>query len=458
MPAPIRPPRAHSGSADINAPPPRQTTPSVQTGRKSTQRERLVAAMTETATRRGYAGATIAQVIRAAGVSRPTFYEYFSDKEACFLAAHAEAHRQLLTLVARAVQEAPPQQALEVTIGALVEFTASQPHAARLLMNETLAGGPDILDARDHALGELAKIIEQANTRLSPESLVADLPPTVLLGTVYRLLGRRLRHGEHELGDAARDLQEWVARYRLPISEHRWGALKPLPEPPPWTILPETQLREPAALPPPRWRDPKEVADDQRRRILFATAAVGQSKGYAAATIGEIVKSAGVNRRAFNSLFRDKQDAFMAVIAFGFQRTIAVAAGAFFTAATWQERIWEAGRAFTTFMQISPALAHVGFVETYAVGADAAQQLEDSVNAFTVFLREGVRQTSRTSPAPTVLALEAVATSVFETAYQQSRRESTHRMSSLLPHVAFLCLAPVIGAAEANRFIDGKLA
>jgi AcrR family transcriptional regulator len=414
--------------------------------------------MTETAARRGYTGASIARVIRSAGVSRPTFYEYFSDKEECFLAAHAEAHRQLLLLVARAVQDAPAQQALDVTIRALIEFAASQPQTARLLMNETLAGGRHVLDARDQALGEIAKIIEQAHTQLASETPVADLPPTVLLGTVYRLLGRQLRHGDHELGDAAEDLQAWTARYRLPISEHRWGALEPLAEPAPWAILPETQLREPAALPPPRRRDAKEVAEDQRRRILFATAAVGQSKGYAATTIGEIIKSAGVNRRAFNALFRDKQDAFMGVIAFGFQRTIAVAAGAFFTAATWEERIWEAGRAFTTFMQTSPALAHVGFVETYAVGADAAQQLEDSVSAFTVFLREGVRQTDGSGRTPSVLALEAVATSVFETAYQQSRRESSHRMSSLLPHVAFLCLAPVIGAAEANRFIDGKLA
>jgi AcrR family transcriptional regulator len=429
----------------------------VQPSRKSTQRERLVAAMTETAVRRGYTGATIARVIRGAGVSRPTFYEYFSDKEECYLAAHAEAHRQVLSLVARAVQDAPLHQALDATIRALVEFAASQPQTAQLLMNETLAGGPDVLDARDQALGEIAEIIEQAHSQLASEIRAADLPPVVLLGTVYRLLGRRLRHGGHELGDMADDLQEWITPYRLPISEHRWGALEALGEPPPWTILPETQLREPGALPPPRRRDAKEMAEDQRRRILFATATIGQSKGYAATTIGEISKSAGVNRRTFNALFRDKQDAFMAVIAFGFQRTIAVAAGAFFTAATWQERIWEAGRAFTTFMQISPALAHVGFVETYAVGADAAQQLEDSVSAFTVFLREGARQTSQSSRMPSVLALEAVATSVFETAYQQSRRESSRRMSSVLPHVAFLCLAPVIGAAEANRFIDGKL-
>ena len=30
-------------------------------------------------------------------------------------------------------------------------------------------------------------------------------------------------------------------------------------------------------------------------------------------------------------------------------------------------------------------------------------------------------------------------------------------MSTLLPHVAFLCLAPIMGAGEANSFIEGRL-
>ena len=30
-------------------------------------------------------------------------------------------------------------------------------------------------------------------------------------------------------------------------------------------------------------------------------------------------------------------------------------------------------------------------------------------------------------------------------------------MSRLLPHVTFLCLAPIVGAEEANAFIERKL-
>src|ERR1700679_1120423 len=54
--------------------------------RKGTQRERLLDGMLLAAVRRGYAGANVAQVIAQAGVSRPTFYEYFADRDDCFLA------------------------------------------------------------------------------------------------------------------------------------------------------------------------------------------------------------------------------------------------------------------------------------------------------------------------------------------------------------------------------------
>src|SRR5215467_5896448 len=51
------------------------------------QRERLLAAMLRAAAELGYREANVQDVIERAGVSRPTFYEHFSNKEACFLAA-----------------------------------------------------------------------------------------------------------------------------------------------------------------------------------------------------------------------------------------------------------------------------------------------------------------------------------------------------------------------------------
>src|SRR5664279_207105 len=55
---------------------------------RDSQRWRLLESMTEAVARRGYAEATVAEVIEIAGVSRKTFYEHFRDKEDCFLKAY----------------------------------------------------------------------------------------------------------------------------------------------------------------------------------------------------------------------------------------------------------------------------------------------------------------------------------------------------------------------------------
>jgi AcrR family transcriptional regulator len=429
----------------------------LQADRKSTQRGRLLNGMIDVAVREGYAGASIARVIATAGVSRPTFYDYFTDKDDCFLAALAEIQQRLRTDVARAVDAASAEQAVRATIQTLTAFATSEPELAHFLTNGPMAGGPRLLDARDEGIGEVAEIIEQAQAKLPPQAAMPDVSARVLLGTVYRLLARRLRQGERGTAGGSDALLQWIKSYERPIGEHRWRTLRPAGSIEPWTLLPETVLREPAALLRGRRRNPKEIAENQRQRILFATATVAQEKGYAASTIADITERAGVDRRAFNALFSDKQEAFMALIALGFQRTMAVTARAFFTGAGWPDRIWEAGRAFTEFFQRNPLLTHIGFVEPYAVGSGAAQGVEDSFAAFTVFLQEGLRDAPLAAAVAEPPVLEAIATSIFETGYYESRYEASREMSRLLPHVVFLLLAPFMGAAEANRFIEGKL-
>jgi AcrR family transcriptional regulator len=410
--------------------------------RKSTQRERLLSAMV--------------RIIAAAGVSRPTFYEYFTDKDDCFIAALAEIQQAVLRETAMAIADAPSGHAAYETIKTLAAFACSEPECARMLTSEALAAGPRVLDTRDQGLSETAQLIEQANERLPADTMAPDLPARAVLGTVHRLLTRRPYEG-HRTASTPEELLRWLKAYERPLREHRWRNTRATAPPEPWAILPETLLREPAALPRRRGRDANAALHNQRQRILYATATIAQEKGYAATTIAEIRKRAGVDSRAFNTLFTGKQDAFMELIALGFGRTMAVTAGAFFTAAAWPDRIWEAGRAFTEFFQSNPALAHVGFVEPYAVGPDAAQHVTDSINAFTVFLQEGLRHAPPPVPVVSGFALEAIATSVFEVAYIESRQEGSRGMSSALPRVAFVCLAPIIGAEQADRFVDGRL-
>jgi AcrR family transcriptional regulator len=410
------------------------------------------------ANRDGYAAANVASVIEEAGVSRPTFYEYFSDRDECFLAAAADVQRRLLADIHTAVEQHPAEHAAAAAIEALAGFAGSEPAMARFLMSETLAGGPRTLDARDQSITAITHIVEDAYRRLDAITEIPDLPTEVLIGVSYRLLAGRLRRGERALGGLGTELLAWMGHYEQPAGRHRWRTpTAPTAPVEPSPFLGGTPLRAPPPLPPGRPRIGEEaVAENHRLRIMFATAELVQQQGYTATTIAEITKRAGVDGRVFYRLFADKQDAFSAIHELGFQQLMAATAGAFFSAEEWPERMWEALRALTGWLQGNPAIAHVGFVESYAVGPGAVQRVEDSLIAFTIFLQEGYQHEPRENP-PTRLGLEAIVTSVFEILYRQVRQSETPQVAAVLPELMHLSLTPFLGPVQTGRFIDGKL-
>src|SRR3954451_15478765 len=69
------------------------------------QRERLLAAMLRATAELGYREVSVQEVLDRAGVSRPTFYEHFENKEACFLAAFDSAASRLRERVETAAGE-----------------------------------------------------------------------------------------------------------------------------------------------------------------------------------------------------------------------------------------------------------------------------------------------------------------------------------------------------------------
>lgn len=443
-------PRHPTAKQSINTP--------LQNRRKATQRERLLKGMVAAANRDGYAGANVSGVIAEAGVSRPTFYDYFKDRDACFIATIADLHARLLGNIQVAIEDTAPEQALAAAIKATVTFANSNPADARFLMKEALAGGPAALDERDRNIADTAKEIESALKRAAVDTLAPDVPVTAVLGAVQRVLASRLRRGERALGELERDLCAWIESYWQPASVHRWRKLTPLPAPERSPYLPPTTLRAPAALGPGRPRlSEQEVAENHRQRIMFATAEVVQQRGYSAATISEITRLAGVDGRAFYRLFADKQEAFSAIHELGFQYLMAATAGAFFAGKIWPQRIWEAFRATTQSIDDSPAFAHVAFVEAYAVGPRGIQRVEDSRAAFTIFLQEGYRSRPESIPPPSRLALEATITTIFEIVYLRTRASEEPKAAGLLAYLVHMCLAPFIGVAASNEFIDGHL-
>jgi AcrR family transcriptional regulator len=423
--------------------------------RKNTQRDRLLNGMIESTNRRGYAGANVSAVIGEAGVSRPTFYDYFSDREDCLRAAIEHVQGQLLSAVRYALAGRAAEAAMARASEAIVSFAAAEPAGARFLMAESMAGGPGALDRRDAGIEQIAAEITGAQRSASGSQQLVDLDPRVVVGGVYRMLATRLRRGEVAFAGLADSLEGWLSAYERPAEDRRWERMKAGPVPARSPHVPKLPIQQmPSVFPPGRPRVPEEeIAENHRLRILYATARMAEQKGYNATTVADITRLASVDGSVFYRHFTDKQEAFAAVHELGFQRVMDITGTAFFSVEGWAQRSFEAARALTGLLQENPLIARVGFVEAYAVGQAAVQRIEDSHTAFMYFLQEGLLHASHT---PSREAMEAIIAAIFEIIYSQARRERP-QIAAMVGHITHLWLTPFLGVQEADTFIDAQL-
>jgi AcrR family transcriptional regulator len=422
---------------------------------KSTQRERLIAGMVAAANRNGYAGANVAQVISHAGVSRPTFYDYFADREDCFLQTNRDIARRLLGHIRNALSTVPPEQAMQAAVRRLIERCEAQPALAHFLANATMAGGPRALDERDRTVRDIGSLIDNARAAASPQAICPDLPARTLIGAVHRLLAPRVRSGDHDLGQLIEELLPWIERYNRPYGQHRWRAVEPGPPPQLSPYGAEVVLRPPPPPPRGRLRLPSvEIARNQRERIMYAIAELSARKGYSATTVADIKAAAHIDQRVFYTHFRDKQQAFLAVHELAIHQTMAAATSGYFSASSWPERLWEGLLAGSQLQASHPYLCHVGYVEAHAIGAPAIQRVLDTQAAFTIFLQEG---SQHTDDPPSRTAMSAINAAIFEVGYQQTRAGRAQEIPRCLYPILYLALAPYLGPDAADEFVDAKL-
>ena len=147
---------------------------------------------------KGYAAATIDDIVRGAGVSKKTFYEHFQDKLGCFLAAYEAASDELYEHV-RAAQDGVPAASsadrwLERTragIRAYLRWLAAEPALARVFLIEVAAAGPEALARRERLRDRYAERMRE----LQVESSVPEEIFHAVVAAADDLVVRRLREG-----------------------------------------------------------------------------------------------------------------------------------------------------------------------------------------------------------------------------------------------------------------------
>lgn len=168
------------------------------------QRERILDAVERLAAERGLAATSIEAIVEAAGVSSVTFYEFFADKEECFVAAFDRAVAAAAEELALAAEGDPAaggltwSEAFATGLRALTRLVAARPERARLVLVEAQTGGPQLARRFELVLDRVAAKLREGR---GLETAPADLPATheeATAGALAWLLRERIETGDAE--------------------------------------------------------------------------------------------------------------------------------------------------------------------------------------------------------------------------------------------------------------------
>ena len=163
------------------------------------QRARITAALAEQTAENGYRAVTVADIVSRAGVARNTFYENFSSKQDCFLAAYDRAADEVSRQIVDAVGsvEAWPAR-VNAGLAAFVRYVAAEPAPARAFIVEAFSGGAAAIERRECSIQASVSFLRNGR-KLAPQG--ESLPPTLeetIVGGVLWIVHRRIVTGQVE--------------------------------------------------------------------------------------------------------------------------------------------------------------------------------------------------------------------------------------------------------------------
>lgn len=124
-------------------------------------RLRLTAALAAAAAEKGYAATTIADIVRHARVSKRTFYEHFTDKEACLLAGYEQISSRLMDVLRETTvpTDLPWQEQVRVVTAAYLGALEDLPAVNRALLLEVQAAGAEAYRLRARTQRRFADLL-----------------------------------------------------------------------------------------------------------------------------------------------------------------------------------------------------------------------------------------------------------------------------------------------------------
>jgi AcrR family transcriptional regulator len=160
------------------------------------QRQRLIDAVPRVVAAKGYEAMAVADVVKAAAVSRNAFYNNFADKQECFAAAHEACHERLLAILERPCDKGSTvEERVETALGAALDLLAAQPEVARLLFVEAPSAGEEIALRYHEWLRRYGVLLRSAVPQAPAKSSLAVEIDQVIVGGIASRVASEVLQG-----------------------------------------------------------------------------------------------------------------------------------------------------------------------------------------------------------------------------------------------------------------------
>jgi len=164
------------------------------------QRERVLDAAARAVADKGYTAIRVVDITEGAGVSRKTFYELFTDKEDCFLAAFDTVANLMFNEVSHAFEDAagarPWRERVRAGFEAFLGLLAAEPAFARMCLVEVKYAGPQALMRLETSKRTFLGYMAAARQEVPGASALPTVTEEVIVGGMYDVIERRVLAGE----------------------------------------------------------------------------------------------------------------------------------------------------------------------------------------------------------------------------------------------------------------------
>jgi AcrR family transcriptional regulator len=193
------------------------------------------------------------------------------------------------------------------------------------------------------------------------------------------------------------------------------------------------------------------VAGIQRSRILAATVAVVDERGYADTRVAAIVARSRVSRRTFYELFANREECLAAVLADAVARLEIELAEVGLAGLGWRERLRRGLWVVLSFLDREPVLARVCVVHALAGGATVAARRKEILARLAAVVDEGRFEGGR-GDRHAGLTAEGLVGAAFMIVYARLATPNEREpLCELWGELLGLIVMPYLGAAAARH-------